>query len=81
MQVAHSSVGDDLRHLTSCQHPPPMQDNKIVVRNDLVEQVSGPQYPDALLDDQPPHVTDNIGPRFDVETDSGFVKQQEARPV
>ena len=79
--IACIDLSDDARHLAACQDFALMKDDKIVVRNDLVKQVSGPQYPDPLLDDQSPHMAQDIGSRLDVETDGSLVKQQETRPV
>ena len=58
-----------------------MQDHEVVAGNDLVEQMRGPEHADALLGNELPDVTENIGARLDVEPDGGFIEQQQARAV
>src|SRR5262245_51041184 len=58
-----------------------VQYNQMVVVTNFVDQVRGPQHTDAILGYQLPHVAQDIGSRIDVETNSWFIKNQEAGTV
>src|ERR1700748_596750 len=58
-----------------------MQDDEIVARLDLVEQMRRPEHADALFGDELADMAEDIGARLDVEADGGLVEQQQPRPV
>src|SRR4051812_33752988 len=81
MQIVRLCVGQDSRDVPLRANPPQVQDHQLVARRDLVEQMRGPEHADALFGNQPPHMTENVGARLDVEADRRLVEQQQARPV
>ena len=69
------------RHLAARQHLALMQDDEIVARGDLVEQMRRPEHADALFGDELADMAEDIGARLDVEPDGRLVEQQQPRPV
>src|SRR4029077_3785418 len=58
-----------------------MQNDKTIVRFNLVEKMRGPQHAGTLLGDKAPDMRKDLGSGLDVEPDSRLVEQQKARPV
>src|ERR1700759_1543929 len=58
-----------------------MQDDEIVARLDLVEQMRRPQHADALFGDELPDTPEDIGPGLAVEPDGRLIEQQQPRPM
>ena len=58
-----------------------MQDDEIIARDDLVEQMRGPQHADALLGDKLADMGEDVGAGLDVEPDGRLVEQQKSRPM
>ena len=71
----------DARHLAAREDLALMQDDEIVARHDLVEQMRRPQHADALFGDELPDMAEDIGARLDVEPDGRLIEQQQPRPV
>src|SRR6266699_6063719 len=81
VEIGRSRIGNDAPGLALRQHPALMQNNEVVAECDLVEQVRGPQYADALLGNQLPDMIEDIGAGLDVEADGRLVQQQQARAM
>src|SRR6185437_5613168 len=81
VDVLRTGFAEDLRHFAAGEHAALVQDDEIVARHDLVEQVRSPQHTDSLVRDELPHMAENVGARLDIEADGGLVEQQEARPM
>src|SRR4051812_17560599 len=81
MQIIRLGLRDNALNRTACKNPALVQNHQVVAGYDLVEQMRSPQHADTLLGDQPPHMTEDIGARLDIEADGRLVQQQETRPV
>src|SRR6185436_7670336 len=81
VDIAAASIGDHPRHLALGQHPALMQDDEIIVRTDLVEQMRRPQHAYSLFGNELADVVEDVGARLDVEADGRLVEQQQARAV
>jgi hypothetical protein len=81
MQIVRLGLRDNAFDQTACENPALMQNYQVVAGYDLVEQMRSPQHADALLGYQPPHMTEDIGARLDVEANRRLVQQQQTRPV
>src|ERR1700733_16291314 len=58
-----------------------MQDDKVVARGNLVEQMGCPENADALFGDEVADMAKNIGTRLDVEPNRGFIEQKQPRAM
>ena len=81
MQVAGFGFGDDKRRLAFRENSSLVQNDEVIARFDLVEKVRGPQHADALLNDELPHMAENLGSRLDVQSNRCLVEQEKTRPV
>ena len=81
VDIAAAGVGDDPRDFALGQDPALMQDDEIIVRPDLVEQMRRPQHAYSLFGNELADVVEDIGARLDVEADGRLVEQQQARAV
>ncbi len=81
MQIMRLGFRDNACDLALRENSALVQNDEIIIRLDLVKKVSGPQHADALLDNQPPHMAEDLGSRLDVQSNRRLVEQQQTRPV
>ena len=79
--VVGAELGNDLLDAAARQHLAMMEDDDVVLRPDLVDEMGGPQHAAILLGDQAADMPDHVGPRTDVEADRRLVEKEEPRPV
>src|SRR5215472_17393830 len=58
------------------ENSPLVQNHKIIVRCNLVDQVCRPKHPNTRFN-KLPHMSQNIGPGVDVETNCRLVQKQQ----
>src|SRR5262245_32886152 len=58
-----------------------MQDHDAILWHHFLDEMGGPQDTDALLRDEAPHMSDDVGARANIETDRRLIEQQKLRPV
>ena len=63
------------------ENPAVMQHDDIIAVGDFIDEMRGPKNRNAFCGDEVAHMTDDVGPGFDVETDRGLVENEQARPV
>ena len=61
--VVGAELGHDLLDAAARQHLAMMEDDDVVLRPDLVDEVGGPQHAAILLGDQAADMPDHVGPR------------------
>ena len=72
---------NDARDLAICENAALVQHDEIVARHDLIEQVGCPKRADALLDNQPSYMAEDLETCLDIKADRRLVEQQKTRPV
>src|ERR1700761_100892 len=81
IEVLRIRLSQYLCDFSTCKNTPLMQNNELVAGADFIEQMRRPQNPDALFGNKLAHVVQDVGTRFDVETDGCLVEQEQTRPM
>src|SRR3954447_25189767 len=53
----------------------------MVARKNLVQQMRSPQHANALPGYHPPHMTEDVGARLDIEADGRLIEQKQPGPM